>query len=128
MAFYRSGGGGTLTETVLWTNPSPTSNFTAGVNIALSQSMANFQYLRVYSRVSTSNATEGYITIPTDNFIPEQNSMYGYTTMIKDNGTWYERLINKIDDTTVKFADATKRRATNTSSSEAVPTKITGLK
>ena len=38
MAWYKCGGGGALTETVLWTNPSPTSTF-SGTECSLSSTL-----------------------------------------------------------------------------------------
>ena len=46
MSLYRcGGGGGMLEETVLWTNPSPTSDF-AAQTVTLSDSISNYDYIK----------------------------------------------------------------------------------
>ena len=48
MGFYRcgSGGGGTLKETVLWTNGSPTASF-APQDVTLSDDIDNYDFLKI---------------------------------------------------------------------------------
>ena len=50
------GGGGKLVETVLWTNPSPTSAFSAQA-VTLSETIDNYDYIKILFRKSTSDAT-----------------------------------------------------------------------
>lgn len=50
-------GGGSLDETTLWTNPSPTSNF-IGTTITLSDAISNYDYIKI--------ATRDYITGSSD--------------------------------------------------------------
>ena len=57
------GGGGSVTTTTLWTNSDPTVAFAAQY-VELSQSMTNFDYIRITFRYTTANATE-YINIVT---------------------------------------------------------------
>lgn len=49
--------GGSLDETTLWTNPSPTSNF-SGTTITLSDAISNYDYIKI--------ATRDYITASSD--------------------------------------------------------------
>lgn len=59
-------GGGDLTETTLWTNPSPSSSL-AGGDVTLSQSIANFDLLKFSWRYSTDDHTsiKTYVDVPT---------------------------------------------------------------
>ena len=50
--------GGGMSEKVLWTNANPTSSFNASA-CSLSESVDNFDYIKVLYRVSTSNSTQG---------------------------------------------------------------------
>ena len=59
MALFRCGANAGMSETVLWTNPAPTTNMTS-TTITLSQSISNFDFVKLYWRVSTSNNTETY--------------------------------------------------------------------
>ena len=65
MAYIRCGGGG-MTETTLWTNPSPSSSL-AGGDVTLSQSIANYDLLKFTWRYSTDDTTSiiTYVDVPT---------------------------------------------------------------
>ena len=67
-----SDGGGGLTVTVLWTNPSPTASYTTGT-ITLSQSLANFRYYGVICRAGKNSNTNVPITIS-----PVSDNAYTY--------------------------------------------------
>ena len=55
------GGGAKQTETVLWTNSSPTSNF-ADQNVTLSDSMSNYDYLKFTYKKATNKPIKVDIT------------------------------------------------------------------
>lgn len=59
MAWFKTGGGA-LSETVLWTNPSPTSSISNTTTVDLSESLDNFTYIGMYCRFSTSDTTESF--------------------------------------------------------------------
>ena len=56
--------GGGMSEKVLWTNPNPTSSFSQSA-CSLSESVDNFDYIKVLYRASTSNNTQGSAIWPT---------------------------------------------------------------
>lgn len=58
--------GSGVTETVLWTNPSPSSAWSnsSQTTITFPQSMLDFDELKVTWKASTTDATESYIKIP----------------------------------------------------------------
>ncbi len=122
-----SSGNVALSETVLWTNSSPTVTF-AAQDVPLSDSINNYKYLKVYSRVSTSGDNDGSMLIPLDEFQTETNNMVGWMITAKDTSAWYERIIIKVNDTTVRIAAATKRNATGIFNNNTIPIKICGLK
>jgi hypothetical protein len=55
-----------MTETTLWTNPSPSSSL-AGGDVTLSQSIANYDLLKFTWRYSTDDTTSiiTYVDVPT---------------------------------------------------------------
>ncbi len=56
-----------LTETVLWTNPSPTASRTGTNIITLSQSYENFEYVRIdVDYLGELGNIKGYIMTPSD--------------------------------------------------------------
>lgn len=55
-------GGGALSETVLWTNPSPNSNWSSS-EVNISQSISSFKYIGLYCHFSTSDSTESFAMV-----------------------------------------------------------------
>lgn len=63
MGLYKAGGGGgQMTETVLWTNPNVANTF-AEQTITLTDSITNYDYIKVTVASSTTNNTEYMDTI-----------------------------------------------------------------
>lgn len=56
----QNGNGGGMTETVLWTNPNPTTSF-APQTITLSQSVSNFKLFGLYFIANTTNQPNNII-------------------------------------------------------------------
>lgn len=75
MALFRCGGGGMPDGEVLWTNPAPTSSIGAGY-VTLSQSISNYDYLKITARLNTSNTKTISILISVDDF----KNKSGFTT------------------------------------------------
>lgn len=119
LASLHKKGGGDLKETVLWTNPSPTSSFIAQT-ITLSDDMNNYQFLKVVSTISKSSDTERiYYTKP--DF---------YDVLIRGvvSGASWVRILSKASDTTISITAANRLNNTGTSTDNAIPTQIIGLK
>ena len=57
----KGGGGGKYTETSLWTNPSPSSDF-AAQTITLSDDMDNYEYIKIKYCFSASYNTGNYLS------------------------------------------------------------------
>ena len=66
-----SGGGGSGTETPLWTNSNPTSNFDAGTTpLTLSDDLSNYDELKIeYCKGTSATSTLFYIKFPIADFL-----------------------------------------------------------
>lgn len=53
----KKSGGGTMTETTLWTNPSPTADF-ATQSVNLSDNISNYDYIEIEACFSKSETTK----------------------------------------------------------------------
>ena len=73
MAFYRTGGGGSATETVLWTNASPSSSF-SNKTVNLSGSLSDYDYIKVIWKYNYSSDTRASVIMPMTDFV---NSIIG---------------------------------------------------
>lgn len=132
MAFYRSGGGGDLTETTLWTNESPTSSIAAETDISLSQGYNNFDYIGVYFRVTTLIDTTYLVMCPTsvfDNATPSSGfrlCLSNYTNSYTAARTIWRGSTSNY--TSLKVSAGYRINSTSTANSNVIPTKIVGLK
>lgn len=117
----------TLTETTLWTNSAPTANF-AAQDVTLSQSLANFDYVKIqYAKTkSKTSDVQMSIIIPYSDFL--------HTISSEDNGRltgalyYYStyRRFNYVSNTTIHFTGAAS--GSTAYNDYCVPTKISGLK
>lgn len=112
-------------ETTLWTNANPTSSF-AQQNITLSDSISNYDYVRIYFRASTTNSAEKSIIFPVSE-ISDNNNAFGAKFSGFNNTT--ERVWAKASDTsfTIYLAYQLQQAAQTASSTVVIPTKITGI-
>ena len=118
-----------LSETTLWTNSSPTSNF-AAQNINLSQSISNFKFIRIYWRVKASVSTENSIIVLASNF-----SSFGSGTNINalligirgGSGALSGRAVRYVSDTSLNISAAYALNKAESGTDSSVPTKITGF-
>ena len=120
LASLHKKGGGDLKETVLWTNPSPTSSFNAQT-ITLSDDMNNYQFLKVVSRISKTDSTERVYEI-------EPSKFYDMCIRGTISGVSWIRIISKQSDTTVSSSTSYRVNASGTSTDNAIPVQISGLK
>lgn len=128
MAWYKCGGG-TMTETQLWSNSAPTSNFSSG-NRTLSQSVDDFKKIRVYCRLSKSNSTTTYVTYDVEEFkkyvLAGTNLAAGVA--YRSPSISYARTFYYVDNTTIFFGSCYKLSTTSSDDSLIIPTKVCGLK
>lgn len=136
MPMVRVSNGGTLSETVLWTNPNGYSADFTGSTVALSQSMSNFKYLKFY--YTAAKAGTGQSTWPEVSVIYEVDVFKTFTTAVQvasgalanrwtgSNGYKF-RHIYYASDTSVAFMNCMDN-AGGTSNANCIPTKICGCK
>lgn len=137
MAFYRcsSGGGGTLKETVLWTNPSPTANFNRQ-SVTLSDDINNYDYIAVeyiYSKSSVDETEKSKSIMSVTDFKKGNlGTLVSRTCMalgiINSSNTTYNRQVWYRDDTTIEISACYAMTSTATANGNAVPLQIIGIK
>lgn len=135
MALYRCGGGTkTLTETTLWTNSSPTANF-AAQDVTLSQSMRNFDYLKVtYKLEKTSSDVLGCAIKPVSEIVNTVTQVstgdhFGISIGYSGSGARLRLLLYKSDTTlniTTNLAVASSSTADR--NNQLIPMQIIGIK
>ena len=132
------GGGGSLTETVLWTNASPTSAFAAQV-VTLSDDMNNYTYLKFEYRHSTTNSNLYEIIVPVDLYKTSLTPDSGNTThyipsmSVMNGGQYafaniYARVIPYKTDTSIEISSARSLSGATLALTNVIPTRIIGMK
>lgn len=136
MAFYRCGSGGTTpTETVLWTNPSPTANF-GKQSVTLSDDINNYDYIVVeyiYSRSSTIDTEKSKSIMSITDFKEGGvGTSVSRTCMalgiINGSNASYTRQVWYQDDTTIQISACYAMTSTTQANGNAVPLQIIGIK
>lgn len=122
---------GDLEETVLWTNPSPTSGMGA-TTVTLSQSIANFKYIKITGRNVTSASvnlqavySQSYVA-GTSSSGPAMSLMYSFS-----DTSGRVRNCYRVSNTTIRFTTGYDIYAGHTwteSSAVNIPYQIIGLK
>ena len=131
LASLRKKGGGKMSETVLWTNPSPTSAF-AAQSVALSDNISKYKYICIKVWFSTSRndiLTSIYDTSEITRCI------YNSTYVTPSAGIWrtdarHTRDMYYVDDTHFGFYDDQRilGSSVTTSNTALIPYQIIGLK
>lgn len=124
----KGGGSGKYTETSLWTNSAPTSDFGAQT-VTLSDSIDNYKYIKIKYSFSTSYNTGNYLSnyiISVDEFkkspYPEASGTarlnYSFARMNTSNVAGYRRFY---------YASSTTVRFGSTDTNALIPLEILGL-
>jgi len=123
----KGGGGQQYTETSLWTNSSPTSDF-AGQDVTLSESFDNYKYVKVRYKLSKTNNTEAALIVTSDDL---KKSLGGDNQINMNFGgrttTTRDRIVRYINSTTLTITVAYHLNGTTTSTSDLIPLEILGL-
>lgn len=132
MAFYRTGGGGSATETVLWENASPSGSFSEQA-VQLSQSMENFDFIKVTFITTHSNPEEGAIIVPTSVIMKSLNSTnntFRCCLGARISSVNYARplFINSGVYDQLGIGTASRLGSSGTYNSEITPLKVIGIK
>lgn len=128
--------GGGLSETVLWTNPSPSANFNAQ-NITLSQNASSFKALRIYYQWSGNPGTmasskyNDFSLVDIDQYILNTNK-HSYVMplgIIYTNRTYTRTLrFSNTNYNVLIVSDSYLLNTTGSNNALAIPLKICGLK
>lgn len=126
-------GGAKTTETLLWTNPSPTTA-RSSLDATLSQSLQNFQRIRVeYAYNNAAASAEYYVVFPVkdasgDYMFPtgsgKQRMSIGLNNVNSVNIT---RQFYVTDDTTIHFNNAYRVNDSGSSNTALIPWNIYGI-
>lgn len=138
MAWLNASGGnvveGRLTETVLWTNSSPTSEMAANTILTLNDDYTNYDFLKITYRLSTTNDTEWDVVMSKDSVdtaISETTNSNRIALCAYGSASVSVRLLSRQDSTTTNKLVASNSRTwggTGTGTASMIPTKISGLK
>ena len=125
------------TETTLWTNPKPTSNFgstsESGTTISLSAPLTDFDQIAIYVRYSTSDSQERKFIYDSDslNKATSSGSSLAIGFMTGSSSSSRVRLFYKYTSSKLGFPWATYRLQQGSQTASAayiIPTKIIGIK
>ena len=118
---------GGMSETVLWTNSAPTSNFDTQ-DVTLSDDYTNYDYVKFYVRTSTTNATLGEVIYPS-NILTQSTSNQGIQCFIGARpSSNYVRLLRHVANNKIHIHIAEPPASSGSSTSATIPTKITGIR
>lgn len=140
MIFYSCfvGGNGAeaaeMKETVLWTNPSPSANFSAQ-SVTLSDDYSKYEYIGVYSKASPTD-TRVYFNLYKKEDVDKTtatagSTAYGGLGSVIQSGNYkqsYFRSFYKTSDTTFYFNDGVYGGDGTNSPRYGIPTKIVGCR
>lgn len=123
---------GGMSETVLWTNPSPGSSFSVR-NVALSQSFRDFKYIKIYSKNSVTASTTAGIAVEPADIVNSTLAAYNRLVMLigavdSNASAIYSRRLLYVNDTTLNIGDAGALNNSAVNNNYSIPTKIVGLK
>jgi len=126
------GSGEQYTETVLWTNPSPTADF-AAQTVTLSDSIGNYKYIGIkycYSKQITDMVyTAIYKTEDLRASVLDNGTTHNVIILGIENASnyGYGRFVGYLSDTSIKFTLAYRLNAAGSASNTANPLEILGI-
>lgn len=130
----KTGGGGSMSETSLWTNNEPTSNF-AAQTVTISDDIDNYSYIGIEYEFSTAVTTlTNKVFFPVDLFKTYRfngNTQHAFGAFGMQNSTsnlMYARVAYYVSDTSVGFSSGYGINRAYENAASMVPLKIIGLK
>jgi hypothetical protein len=111
-----SGGGGGYSETLLWTNPSPRSNFAAQT---LDIELGDYEWYKIEGVTTTSTMYPFVCMIPYDSDLP------GFASGIEVSG-WYCRQLGN-DNNKLRFSNCYKGSNDTSYNDIIIPQKVYGV-
>lgn len=123
------GGGQKYTETSLWTNSSPSSNF-AAQTITLSDNMTNYKYLKVTYINATGSSVSNVDIVPVSAFIttgPQTRSALGSVGTTGGSARDFARNYKYVADNQINFGTACALNYAAAENNRIIPLEILGL-
>jgi len=125
------GGGGGMTQTTLWTNTASTSAFSSQT-VTLSDSIANYDYIGVKYRASTSSSTRSTEVLFVSNDLKSASTSYSNTVFpcfcAYSSSAYWARYITFSTNTKLSISSAGKIGAASSDTTKAIPLYIYGYK
>lgn len=123
-------GGKKYSETSLWTNASPTSDF-AAQTVTLSEGMSNFKYLAIEYKANKTLTETARVVVSVEDMAKLVSGNYVLQMRIggtnSNNTASYTRSFLKASDTSITFNTAYASNTQATANSMAIPLEILGL-
>lgn len=122
-----------VAQTDLWTNASPTTAISAQTDITLSDSLSNYDYIKVdYATYTNSSAKECSLVISVDDF--QKGTLSANSPLLslcslnaQVDGSYSRALIYK-NETTITIDKAYQDGSASNNGNFSIPLKIIGLK
>lgn len=131
LAQLKQKGGGALKETVLWTNPSPNADY-ASATVTLSQSVENFDFIKIYYKGIKTSVTEMFFIFPIETWNSATRTAYApWLSIDCRNGSGtvpFARGIIPDTNNTVLIDTAHNLTDGSTANTIVIPLRICGLK
>lgn len=139
----KKGGGGSMSETVLWTNPNPTSSF-ASQSISLVQSLSNFEYLKFVCKARntiTDGSTDATFMVNVEAFkkmvggtsSSVYDTIYNFAVgaALEHSGSTNYALVRRFvytNDTTIEALGTNAIGTSHANNAYVIPLQIIGIK
>ena len=114
-------GGGGGHETSLWTNPSPSSNYTEG-SASLSDDINNYEYLEFQMKNSTTDANPNFFIRLSVSSIKSA----GLGVFVGNQSGWTRR-VGYTNDTTISITRTYEIAGSGRSDNQMIPYQILGI-
>lgn len=117
-----------MSETVLWTNSSPTSGFNAQT-VTLNQSINNFKYIKLTYCAGYQNSNKLEVIWPVSSVkkMKDAELLWGAIAGVNSTGK-YGRYITYVSDTKLSFSNGLNYGGAGNSNAPCIPLSIKGLK
>lgn len=121
------GGSEKYTETVLWTNPDPSSSF-AGQNVTLSDSIGNYKYMKITWKTTTSDTaySSAYVLVSDLASMTAANG----NRFVSISCMWtnvYKRNITYNSATSIGISTSYRENASGSNNGVCIPLEILGV-
>ena len=126
----KGGGGAKQTETVLWTNSSPTTSFNAQT-VTLSDDIDNYDEIKINYKQSSTNSLSASVSIPVSdlkNMTIQASGIFFAIASMNSSSIGYFRRVGYASDTQIEFTTAYRVNNSGTDATMAIPTSIVGCK